>query len=119
MNPRDFTNFSTEALMEELKALAEDLSEDPRSLIIEAMDRLELISIEAVDLAHGLSKARQDSDFWQEKATKAMNKSKRLEENGDRLLTVMREEEGTAYCEWVGLAHDAEQNWLKAKEAKP
>lgn len=75
LKPRDFSNFSTEALMEELKALADDLSEDPRALIIEAMDRLELISIEAVDLAHGLTKARQDSDFWQEKATKAMNRN--------------------------------------------
>ena len=44
---------------------------------------------------------------------------KRLEKAGDRLLTVMRGEEGTAYCEWVGLAYDAEQNWLKAKEDKP
>ncbi len=48
-----------------------------------------------------------------------LNHIKRLEKAGDRLLTVMRGEEGTAYCEWVGLAHDAEQNWLKAKEAKP
>ena len=105
MKPRDFTNFSTEALMEELKALADDLSQDPRALIIEAMDRLELVSIEAVDLAHGLSKARQDSDFWQEQATKAMNKSKRLEEAGDAMF--------------IRSTRVGREIWTKAKEAKP
>lgn len=44
---------------------------------------------------------------------------KRLEEAGDNLLTVMRGEEAAAYCEWIALAHDAELNWRKAKEAKP
>ena len=113
MKPRDFTNFSTEALMEELKALADDLSQDPRALIIEAMDRLELLSIEAVDLAHGLSKARQDSDFWQQKTTEAMNKSKHLEEAGDRVIYWV--DAGNARLEYF----DALNNWKQAKEAKP
>ena len=107
MMARDFSNFSTEALLEELKALADDFSQDPRALIIEAMDRLELVSIEAVDLAYGMSKARQDSDFWREKATKAMNKGKRLEEAGDRLA-------GT-----TPPSSERYMAWIKAKEAKP
>ena len=48
-----------------------------------------------------------------------MDRIKRLEEAGDNLLTVMRGEEAAAYCEWIALAHDAELNWRKAKEAKP
>ena len=50
---------------------------------------------------------------------KLQSRIKRLEKAGDRLLTVMRGEEGTAYCEWIGLAHDAEQNWIKTKKNKP
>lgn len=111
MKPRDFTHFSQEALMEELKALADDLSQDPRALIIEAMDRLELISIEAVDLAHGLSKARQDSDFWQQKATEAMNRNRKLEEAGDRLAYWYEPKELRQF--------DALNNWKQAKEDKP
>ena len=65
---RDYSNFSTEALLEELKAMADDFSQDPRNLIIEAMNRIELLTIESQDLAHGLYKARQDSDFWQKQA---------------------------------------------------
>lgn len=71
MMARDYSNFSTEALLEELKAMADDFSQDPRNLIIEAMNRIELLTIESQDLAHGLHKARQDSDFWQKQAKEA------------------------------------------------
>lgn len=113
MMARDYSNFSTEALLEELKALADDFSQDPRNLIIEAMDRLELVSIEAVDLAYGMSKARQDSDFWQQKATEAMNRIKRLEEAGDAMVR---------WIENYGCKHEFHQAieiWTAAKEAKP
>ena len=48
----------------------------------------------------------------------ALERIKRLEDAGDNLLTVMRGEEAAAYCEWIALAHDAELNWRKDKEAK-
>ena len=76
--------------------------------------------IDNIKKVEEIAKIRLDYIRQLEAEKEAANiRIKRLEKAGDRLLTVMRGEEGTAYCEWVGLAYDAEQNWLKAKEDKP
>lgn len=50
MKPRNFVNFTTATIAQELKCLAEDLSEDSKHLLIEAAERLELFHEENTDL---------------------------------------------------------------------
>lgn len=42
-----------------------------------------------------------------------------LENAGDKLMEVMRGDEGIPYGDWIVKACDAENAWRKAKEVKP
>ena len=62
---------NTLTLCTELRALAEDLSEAPAKLLIEAANRLELLQIEADDYQAICSRKQQDADFWRRKLLEA------------------------------------------------
>ena len=53
------------------------------------------------------------------KLERANERIRRLEEAGNALVNVLRHTEGQDYCDWIDNAHDAEQGWRDAKEAKP
>jgi hypothetical protein len=62
---------NTLTLCTELRALAEDLSEAPAKLLIEAADRLELLQIEAEDYRAISSRKQEDANFWRRKLIEA------------------------------------------------
>lgn len=72
----------------------------------------------AISTMLGGKPGESQREVIQREVPKLLARTKRLEEAGDKLLTVMRGEEAAAYCEWIGLAYDAEQTWTKAKENK-
>ncbi len=106
---KDYTNSTIVALCEKLREWSGFNGNDFSELLEEAADRLELLDIENTDLLIALSREKQDSNFWQQKATEAMNRIRRLEEAGDALCTV------AAYTGWC----DRIDAWTKAKESKP
>lgn len=62
---------NTLTLCNELRALAEDLSEASSKLLIEAADRLELLQIEAEDYQAIASRKQQDANFWRRNVIEA------------------------------------------------
>ena len=62
---------NTLTLCNELRALAEDLSEAPSKLLIEAADRLELLQIESDDYQAIASRKQEDANFWRRKLIEA------------------------------------------------
>lgn len=105
MKHRDFTNFSTEALMEELKALADDLSQDPRRLLIEAADRLELLAIDNEDLRLQNHSTKIHAEVRWGMIQQLMDHIQFLEQAGDLMAPYATTPTKTA--------------WKQAKEDKP
>lgn len=62
---------NTLTLCNELRALAEDLSEAPSKLLIEAAERMELLEIESDDYKAIASRKQQDANFWRRNVIEA------------------------------------------------
>ena len=56
--------------------------------------------------------------IWKELQS-AKERIEALEKAGDKLMEVMRGDEGIPYGDWIVTACDAENAWRKAKEVKP
>lgn len=79
------TNTPIAALCDQLREWSSYNGKDASELLDEAADRLELLDMENTDLRMALSREKQDSNFWQQKATEAMNRIRNLEEAGDAM----------------------------------
>jgi hypothetical protein len=105
MKSRNLVNFTTATIAEELKCLAEDLSEDSKNLLIEAADRLELFHEENTDLRLQNHSTKIQAEVRWGMIQQLRDHIQFLEQAGDAIV-----EEP---CEY------SFEQWLKAKEAKP
>lgn len=91
--------------MEELKALADDLSQDPRRLLIEAADRLELLAIDNEDLRLQNHSTKIHAEVRWGMIQQLMDHIQFLEQAGDLMAPYATTPTKTA--------------WKQAKEDKP
>jgi hypothetical protein len=105
MKTRNFVSFTTATIAEELKCLAEDLSEDSKNLLIEAADRLELFHEENTDLRLQNHSTKIQAEVRWGMIQQLRDHIQFLEQAGDAIV-----EEP---CEYIF------EQWRKAKEAKP
>ena len=105
MKPRNFVNFTTATIAQELKCLAEDLSEDSKHLLIEAAERLELFHEENTDLRLQNHSTRIQAEVRWGMIQQLRDHIQFLEQAGDAMVLYATTSTKTA--------------WNEAKETKP